>query len=353
MDFLNNIAFWQALWFGLIGAALFLFIWLDGFDLGIGMNLPFLKDETQKRGVLNTMWPVWDGNELYGLIGGGAIFATFPVVFAGLLSGLYPWLVLVLVFIMLRPVVFEAWNNETGNKAIWEWLFAAASFTIPFVAGVAIGGTIAGLPYNAAMEWDPAHGFWEALSPFSVTLGLAVVAVCWVHGSTYVIKKMVGPVADNARANLLPQLAIAAVLLVAVVAQSLFLPSIFDGAVHPLYVIGLVLALVLVLGGLAVVFLHYKGGEGVQQSMAFFGSSLIIAGAFVLIGAIQFPTMVRSSLGPQFDLTIFKEGVSNPLNSLQFIGVAAVIALAITAVYTILVFRIFKGKVDHKTNAHY
>jgi cytochrome d ubiquinol oxidase subunit II len=352
MDFFNNIAFWQTLWFLLIGAALFLFIWLDGFDLGIGMNLPFLKDEHQKRGVLNTMWPVWDGNELYGLIGGGAIFATFPVVFAGLLSGLYPWLVLVLVFIMIRPVAFEAWNSETGGKAFWEWLFAAASFTIPFVAGVAIGGTIAGLPYNAKMEWDPANGFWEVLSPFSVTMGLAVVAVCWVHGSTYVIKKMVGPVAEDARKNLPLQLVIAAVLLVAVVAQSLFLPSIFDGTVHPLYVIGLVIALVLVLGGLAVVFLNYKG-EGGQQSLAFAGSSAIIAGAFVLIGAIQFPTMVRSSLGSQFDLTIFKEGVSNPLNSLQFIGIAAVIALAITAVYTILVFRIFKGKVDHKTNLHY
>ncbi len=350
MDFFNNIAFWQTLWFLLIGAALFLFIWLDGFDLGIGMNLPFLKDEHQKRGVLNTMWPVWDGNELYGLIGGGAIFATFPVVFAGLLSGLYPWLVVVLVFIMLRPVVFDACNNETGNKAFWEWTFAAASFTIPFVAGVAIGGTIAGLPYNAKMEWDPANGFWEVLSPFSVTMGLAVVSVCWVHGSTYVIKKMVGPVAEDARKNLPLQLVLAAVLLVAVVAQSLFLPSIFDGAVHPLYVIGLVIALVLVLGGLAVVFLNYKKDK---ETLAFIGSSSIIAGAFVLIGAIQFPTMVHSSLGAQFDLTIFKEGVSNPLNSLQFIGIAAVIALAITAVYTILVFRIFKGKVDLKTNLHY
>ena len=353
MDFLNNLAFWQALWFLLIGAALFLFIWLDGFDLGIGMNLPFLKQENQKRAILNTMWPVWDGNELYGLIAGGAIFATFPVVFAGLLSGLYPWLVLVLVFIMLRPVVLEAWNNEMGSKALWEWLFAGASFTIPFVAGVALGGTIAGLPYNGKMEWDSANGFWEVLSPFSVTLGLAVVSVCWVHGSTYVVKKTTGTLADNARANLPLQLGAAAVLLVFVVVQAVLLPGAltsFTDGTHPLAILGLVLALILVLGGLATVFLNYKKQS---ETLAFVGSSSLIAGAFVLIGAIQFPTMVHSSLGNQFDLTIFKEGVSNPLGSLQFIGIVAVIALSITAVYSILVFRIFKGKVDHKTNPHY
>jgi len=351
MDFLNNIDLWRTLAFIVVGTGLTVFVWLDGFDLGIGMGLPFMKDDNLKRGVLNTMWPVWDGNELWGLIGDGAIFATFPVVFAGLLSGLYPWLVLVLVFIMLRPVVFEAWNNETGNKAVWEWVFAAASFVIPFVAGVAIGGTIAGLPFNGNMVWDKDAGFWLVLSPFSITLGLAVVATTLVHGSTYIIKKTTGPAADYARANLPLQLILAAVLLVAVVVQVLFLPNLFDGT-HPLAIAGLVVALVLVLGGLAVVFLNYKG-EGPKQSMAFVGSSAIIFGAFVLIGSLQFPTMVHSSLGSQFDLSIFKDGVSNPLNSLQFIVTAGLIALTITAVYTAFVYRIFKGKVDHKSLPHY
>ena len=122
MDFLNDIHVWQVFWFLVIGAALFLFLWLDGFDLGIGMTLPFMKNKDQRLAALNVIWPVWDGNELYGLIGGGAIFATFPVVFASLLSGLYPWVVLLLVGIIsvrlpLRPGFTNPRTRESGRSS--------------------------------------------------------------------------------------------------------------------------------------------------------------------------------------------------------------------------------------------
>lgn len=345
---MTELMFWQSFWFLVIGAAIFLFLWLDGFDLGIGMTLPFLKNNDQRLGALNVIWPTWDGNELYGLIGGGAIFATFPVVFAALLSGLYPWVVLLLIGIMMRPIALEAWLHETGNKNIWAWAFAISSFLIPFVAGVALGTTIAGMPINADMVWDKGHGFWEALSPLSVLIGVAVVALALMQGAAYLVKRTSGEMQAQARKDLTARTLFAAVALVAVLVTALVtLPEILG---KPLGVIGIVVGLVLVLGGLAGVWLT-KDGSG--EKAPYWFSSAVIAGTMVIVGGIQFPTMIRSTLDPAFTLTIFKEGVSNPANSLALIGIIGAVALAITAVYSVFVYRIFKGKVDHKTNAHY
>jgi cytochrome d ubiquinol oxidase subunit II len=345
---MTELIFWQAFWFVVIGAALFLFLWLDGFDLGIGMTLPFLKNADHRRAVLNVIWPVWDGNELYGLIGGGAIFATFPTVFATLLSGLYPWVVLLILGIMLRPISFEAWNHEPKNKAVWEWLFAACSFVIPFVAGVALGTTIAGMPINQDRVWDHGHGFWEALSPLSVLTGLSVVALTLLQGSAYVIKKTTGPLADSARASLTPRTLFAAAALVLTLIAAVFtLPDLWS---RPVAVAGIVAGLILILAGLIGVWLHRKESP---DAAPFWFSSLTVAGTLVLVGGIQFPIMIRSTIDPAFSLTIFGDGVSNPLESLRLIGIIAAVALAVTAVYSILVYRVFKGKIDHKSNAHY
>jgi len=349
MDFFNDIHVWQAFWFVVIGAAIFLFLWLDGFDLGIGMTLPFMKDHNQRLSALNVIWPTWDGNELYGLIGGGAIFATFPVVFAGLLSGLYPWVVLLLIGIMLRPISFEAWNHEPKSKAFWEGLFALSSFLIPFVAGVALGTTIAGMPINKDMVWDHGHGFWEALSPLSVLCGLAVVGLTLLQGSAYLVKRTSGELQAQARKDLTPRTIFAGVTLVLVLVFALFDQGIFVN--KPLAVAGIVIGLVFILGGLIGVWLHRD--EKSPEGAAYWFSSAVIAGTMVLVGGIQFPTMIRSTIDPAFTLTIFKEGVSNPLNSLMLIGILGAVALAVTAVYSILVYRIFKGKVDHKSHLHY
>ena len=349
MEIFNNIQFWQVFWFVVIGAALFLFLWLDGFDLGIGMTLPFMKNDQQRLAALNVIWPTWDGNELYGLIGGGAIFATFPVVFAALLSGLYPWVVLLLLGIMLRPIAFEAWSNETGNKTGWTWLFACASLLIPFVAGVALGTTIAGMPINKDMVWDHGHGFWEALSPLSVLCGLAVVGLALLQGSAYLVKRTSGELQAQARKDLAPRTIFAGVVLVLVLVTALLSPGLFDG--KPLAVAGIVVGLIFILVGLVGVWLHKDDKS--PDAAAYWFSSAVIAGTMILVGGVQFPTMIRSTLDPSFTLTIFKDGVSNPLNSLALIGVLGAVALAITAVYSVLVYRIFKGKVDHKTNAHY
>ena len=345
---LTELTFWQVFWFVVIGAALFLFLWLDGFDLGIGMTLPFLRNADHRRAVLNVIWPVWDGNELYGLIGGGAIFATFPTVFATLLSGLYPWVVVLLLGIMLRPISFEAWNHEPKSKAGWEWLFATCSFVIPFVAGVAIGATIAGMPLNQDRVWDHGHGFWEALSPLSVLTGLAVVALTLLQGAAYLVKKTAGPLAESARASLKPRVGLAAAALVLALLAAVFtLPGLWS---RPLAVAGVVTGLVFIAAGLAGVWLNRKSGP---DAAPFWFSSLTVAGTLVLVGGLQFPVMIRSTLDPSYSLTIFGDGVSNPVESLRLIGVIAAAALAVTAVYSILVYRVFKGKVDHKSNAHY
>lgn len=341
---MTELAFWQTYWYFIIGAAFFLFLWLDGFDLGIGMMLPYFKTGEQRTTLLNVIWPLWDGNELYGLIGGGAIFATFPLVFTALLSGLYPWVVLLLVFVMLRPVSFEAWLHDVGARRMWEQVFSVSSFMIPFVAGVAFGGTMAGLPYNQDALWDPAHSFFEALSPISILTGLAFVTICLVHGSGYLIRKADDGTAAQARKNLLPQAIVAAgVFAVTIV---LLLLGTGDLGAKPLVLV-VPMAIVVIAVGLAGVVL--KAGAG----QTFWWSSIAILGGFLLIAALQFPVMIRSSLGAANDLSVFKPGVSNPVNSLSFIGLLALVGLSVVLVYSILVYRIFKGKVDHKANAHY
>lgn len=349
MDILNNLPLWQTFWFIVIGAAIFLFLWLDGFDLGIGMTLPFIKSKDQRLAALNIIWPIWDGNELYGLIGGGAIFATFPVVFATLLSGLYPWVVLLLFGIMIRPISFEAWSHEPKNKAVWEWLFALGSFLVPFVAGVALGTTIAGMPINAQMVWDHGHGFWEALSPLSVLCGLVVVGLSLLQGSAFLVKKTSGELQAQARKDLTARTVFAGVVLVLTLVVALLSPGLLDG--KPVAVVGIIVGLVFILGGLIGVWLNRSDKS--SDAAPYWFSSAVIAGTLLLVGGIQFPTMIRSTIDPSFSLTIFKEGVSNPVNSLSFIGLLAAGALAVTAVYTILVYRIFKGKVDHKSHVHY
>lgn len=346
---MTELMFWQSFWFLVIGTAIFIFLWLDGSDQGIGMTLPFLKDDQQRLAALNTIWPTWGGNELYGLIGGGAIFATFPVVFASLLSGLYPWVVLLLIGIMLRPIAFEAWLHEPKNKALWSWTLAVANFLLPFVAGVAVGTTIAGMPINADMVWDKGHGFWEALSPLSVLCGLAVVGLSLLQGSSYLVKRTSGDLQARARTDLAPRTLFAGVTLVLVLVAAVFsLPELFN---KPLAVAGIVAGLVFILVGLGGVWLH-KDNKGADAAPYWF-SSAVIAGTMLLVGGVQFPTLIRSTLNLDDSLTIFKAGVSNPVNSLAFIGVVAAIALAITAVYTVIIYRVFKGKVDHETNQHY
>lgn len=346
---MTELMFWQSFWFLVIGTAIFLFLWLDGFDLGIGMTLPFLKNDQQRLTGLNVIWPTWDGNELYGLIGGGAIFATFPVVFATLLSGLYPWVVLLIIGIMMRPIAFEAWSNETGDKSLWTWAFAISSFLIPFVAGVALGSTIAGMPINANMVWDQAHGFWEALSPLSVLCGLAVVGLALLQGSAYLVKRTSGELQAQARKDLTARTVFTGVVLVLVLVAAVFtLPELFS---KPLAIAGIVVGLVFILGGLVGVWMNREDKN--SDVAPYWFSSAVIAGTMLLVGGVQFPTMIRSTLGSEFSLTIFKEGVSNPVNSLAFIGIVGAVALAITAVYTVIIYRVFKGKVDHKTNAHY
>ncbi len=348
---MTELMFWQSFWFLIIGAAIFIFLWLDGFDLGIGMTMPFLKSPEHRLASLNAIWPVWDGNELYGLIGGGAIFATFPVVFAALLSGLYPWVVLLLIGIMMRPIAFEAWNQEkeAGFKALWAWTFAASSFLIPFVAGVALGSTIAGMPINADMAWDKGHGFWEALSPLSVLCGLSVVGIVLLQGSAYLVKRTSGDLQAQARKDLMPRTIFAAVTLVLVLVTAVI--SVPELLGKPLALVGIIAGLVLILGGLAGVWMNKDKGN---EAAPYWFSSAVTAGTMVLVGGIQFPTMIRSTIDPvNYTLTIFKAGVSNPANSLAFIGFVGVGALAVVWVITFFVYRLFKGKVDHKTHAHY
>lgn len=326
-------AFLQVFWFLVIGTAFFIFCLLDGFDLGVGMTLPFISKKTEhKRVLLNSVWPVWDGNELWGLIGAGGLFATFPAVFANLLSLLYPAVVLLMAILLFRPISFELWFHDEKGRRLWEAVFLVTSFVIAFVFGAVFGITVSGMPLSAPEDQRYLGALLALFHPLPLISGLLMVGAFLVHGNVYLIKKTEGEIKERAQ-KILARVWIAFLVLWVLFAMVLLTTrSAWD---NPLVWAALAITLIASL----LVRLSVKTGE----TRLFLFSGLSLGGIIATFGAAQFPVILRDSLNPAQSLTIFAN--SSPDYSLGFLAVLGTIVLAVVAVYTVVVYRIFKGKV--------
>ncbi len=190
----------QTIWFLLIGVLLVGYAILDGFDLGVGMlHLFVAKTDHERRIVANAVGPVWDGNEVWLLTGGGAIFAAFPGVYATVFSGFYLALMLVLAALIFRAVSLEFRSKEASPRwrASWDWAFALGSALPALLFGVAIGNILRGLPLNA--EGDFTGTFLSLLNPFALLVGLLSTAMFLMQGGAWLLLKTEGEVAARAR----------------------------------------------------------------------------------------------------------------------------------------------------------
>ncbi|MDE2231936.1 MAG: cytochrome d ubiquinol oxidase subunit II, partial [Candidatus Omnitrophica bacterium] len=187
------------IWFILLGVLLTGYAILDGFDLGVGALHLFARTDRERRLMLNSIGPVWDGNEVWLVTGGGALFAAFPDVYATLASGFYLAVYLLIFCLIFRAVAIEFRSKRPGAfwRRSWDVAFCVSSILSAFLFGVVIGNLIWGVPLGADKEF---HGtFLGLLNPYALLTGLTVVAVCMMHGSIYVVMKTQGDFHDRVR----------------------------------------------------------------------------------------------------------------------------------------------------------
>lgn len=328
------------IWFIAIAVLWTGYLFLEGFDLGVGMLMKlFARDNTERRVLLNTVGPVWDGNEVWLLTAAGATFAAFPLWYASLFSALYLPLLVVLVALIFRAVAFEYRGKVDTEqwRARWDWAIALGSFFAAFGVGAALALTTTGLPLNA--NGDREGGPFAWFSGYAVLGGLAVVGFSLVHALAFLALKTDGDVRHRARkwfVRLLPVL----LLPLAVWALSI---QFLEG--KP-WTWTLVLLAVAAAAGAWV--LARKGAEG---------RAFIALGAFLALGsasifAAVFPVVLPSTLNEAFDLTITNASSSD--YTLGLMSIVAAFGLPLVIAYQAWTYWVFRRRVSatHIPEAH-
>ena len=359
----------RVLWWGLLGVLLIGFAATDGFDLGVAGLLPFVaKTDTERRVAINTVGPTWEGNQVWLILGGGAIFAAWPMVYAVSFSAFYLAMFVVLAALILRPVGFKyrSKRDDPRWRTFWDWALFTGGFVPALIFGVAVGNVLVGAPFRLD---DTMRIFWEGsffglLNPFALLCGLLSVTMLFLHGATWLsMKTEYGPVRDRARV-LAPAFAVGSMVLFAAggvwvavgdlgYAASAVDPSgpsnplltettaeagawLNNYAAHP----WTVLAPVLGFGGaLAALFGLWRNSEW----LAFTGSKLSVFGIIATVGVSMFPFILPSSIDPASSLTVWNSSSSHLTLFIMLIVTA--VFLPIVLAYTAWAFKVMWGRV--------
>ena len=332
----------QTLWFVLIAVLFTGFLFLEGFDYGVGILLPFVaKKDQERRIVINSIGPVWDGNEVWLLTAGGAMFAAFPNWYATLFSGFYLALFLILVALIVRGVAFEFRSKDRSPRwrKLWDVAIFFGSFIPALLWGVAFGNILRGVAIDASMTY--VGTFFDLLNPYALVGGLVTLTLFVVHGALFLELKTAGAV--RRRAGLIARrfwlpLTIVAVLFVVL---SAFETDILE-RLNVVNVLGLVLAVAALLGtGYAI----YKARYG----RAFLGTGLTVVGVVALIFGTLFPRVMPSTLG--FDLTIYN--ASSSAYTLQVMTVIALTLVPIVLAYQGWTYWVFRKRLTAESHLEY
>ncbi len=331
---MDTLTFLQITWFILIGVLLAGYAVLDGFDLGIGALLPFLtgSDEKKTAVLFKSIGPVWDGNEVWLITGGGALFAAFPHAYATVFSGFYLALMLVLVGLILRAVSNEFFTLETENKGIWAKTFFIGSLIPSILFGVALGNVILGVPLDSRMEFT--GSFFTLLRPFPLAIGLLGLAAILMQGITYTILKTDGEINETAY-GLSGKIyyGYAALFVAALLLSYVFIPDRMN--IIPAWIATAVFAVSM---AALKYFLAAK-----DEMKAFIFSSLAFISLWGIAGSVQFPVLVNSIEGSSLNITIYNAS-SGKLTLSVMLGIALV-GMPLVIAYTAYVYRVFKGKI--------
>jgi cytochrome d ubiquinol oxidase subunit II len=329
----------DVIWYLVLITSMIAYAMLDGFDLGVGALHLFAKKDSDRRIFLNAIGPVWDGNEVWLVIVGGALFAGFPEAYATVCSAFYN-----LVMLLLAALIFRAAGIEFRSKLdslkwrkFWDSVFFAGSVLIAFGTGVVIGNLIVGIPLDKHKDF--VGTFTDFLNPYALLVGLTTVALFTMHGSIYLVMKTEG--ALHARLRRWVKKTIIAFIscyVLTTIVTHFSMPHMLTFLQEspwllliPLIALGMIISIPLQI---------YKGRDG----SAFICSCLSIAMLIVLFAIGTFPMLIRSSLFPETNSLLITNAASSPL-TLKILLLIVAIGLPLVFAYGVYVYRLFRGKV--------
>jgi cytochrome d ubiquinol oxidase subunit II len=362
----------KIIWWLLVGALLIGFAVMDGFDLGVGALLPFVaKTDDERRVLINSIGPTWEGNQVWFITGGGALFAAWPLVYATAFSGFYWALLLVLFALFFRPVGFE-YRSKVADprwRSAWDWGLFVGGAVPALVFGVAFGNLLQGVPFTFDDMLRPFYSgsFFGLLNPFALLTGVVSLSMLVMHGAVYLQMRTEGEIAARARraARIVGMVFVAAFVLAGIWQaygiQGFRIVSMPDpgGVVVPLaktvekaagawmanYAAHpwMWLAPALAAGGGLLALLLSAARRG---GAAFVFSAAALAGTILTAGFAMFPFVMPSSTFPNASLTVYDAVSSHRTLNLMF--VAVVLFLPVVLLYTSWVYRVLRGKVTEK-----
>ncbi len=328
----------QATWFLLVGVLFTGYAMLDGFDLGIGALHLFTKTDEERRIMLNAIGPVWDGNEVWLVTGGGALFAAFPNVYATVFSGFYLAFVLLLVALIFRAVAIEFRSKQPMRwwRQLWDVAFCASSVLSSLLIGVAMGNIAWGIPLDARGEF--AGTFLGLLHPYALLLGITTVALFAMHGAIYAVMKTEGALHERLR-GWVNNAIIAFIITYAIttMATLLYVPHMAARLKANPWLFSVAIVSMLAIANIPREIHHRRDGR------AFLSSCMAMATLMTLFGLEMFPHLVLSNPLPENSLTVYN-AASSP-KTLGIMLTIALIGVPIVLAYTVSIYWIFRGKV--------
>ncbi|MFI9210718.1 MULTISPECIES: cytochrome d ubiquinol oxidase subunit II [unclassified Streptomyces] len=327
-------------WFVLIAVLWIGYFFLEGFDFGIGVLTKLLaRDRAEKRVLINTIGPVWDGNEVWLLTAGGATFAAFPEWYATLFSGFYLPLLIILVCLIIRGVAFEyrVKRPEENWQRNWEQAIFWTSLIPAFLWGVAFGNIVRGVKIDADMEY--VGTFWDLLNPYALLGGLVTLTLFTFHGAVFASLKTVGDIRVRARA-----LALKLGLVTAVLALGFLIWTQVDTG-DSWSLAAMLVAVVALVGAIGAI----KVG---REGWSFALSGVTIAAAVAMLFLALFPDVMPSSLNPEWSLTV--TNASSSPYTLKIMTWCAAIATPLVLLYQSWTYWVFRKRIgtQHIADAH-
>jgi cytochrome d ubiquinol oxidase subunit II len=319
-------------WVILLATAVLAYVLLDGFDLGVGILFPFLGDEGDRTTAMNSVAPVWDGNETWLVLGGGGLFAVFPLAYAVIMPALYAPIIAMLMGLILRGVAFEFRGSTKRWRVLWDRSFFAGSLVATLCQGIILGALVQGIPMQ---DRAYAGGWWDWLTPFSLVSGLALAAGYCLLGATWLVLKTDGDLQQRARrmAGRFGWLTLAGIgvfslwtpfLQAGYMEKWFSWPALLYTAPVPLLVI-------------ATGFLLFRSIGAGRDLAPFLAAGALFVLGFIGLWISFYPYIVPSSV------TIWDAAA--PDASLGFLLVGAVVLLPLILAYTAGVYWVFRGKV--------
>ncbi|MAB00430.1 MAG: cytochrome d ubiquinol oxidase subunit II [Stappia sp.] len=321
------------IWAMLIAVAVFMYVVLDGFDLGIGILFPTARSSAERDVMMNSVAPVWDGNETWLVLGGGGLYAVFPLAYSVLMPALYAPLIAMLIGLVFRGVVFEfRFKSSPERRGIWDIAFFLGSLTAALAQGIALGAIVQGIDVEGRAY---AGGWLDWFTPFSLMTGVAVVVGYALLGATWLIWKCEGPMQAHFREKA-QVLGIA--MLGAITVVSLWTPLLDDGfaarwfempqIIYTLPVPAMVVVLALVL---------FRSLTGTRDAVPFLASLGLFLVTYIGLGISLYPNIVP----PSIDIW----QAAAPDSSLLFLLVGAAVLIPMILAYSAYAYWVFRGKV--------